>query len=141
VHQELQHKRPATVVDTRPVRTYTAPYHHKADLTREVLRQARRGQVRPVDPRPGWNQATGQWEQRVLVLKHPPPAWRKPVLVAAGAGMVVAALFLLGWLVWVTLAPVVLAMLGFLLLGTLIMLSGAWRRRPSVEVTTTVRVR
>lgn len=140
MNQELARKRPATVVDTRPVDVYAAAYHQKADLSREVLRQARRGRVRPLDARPRWNDVTGRWEQRVLTLKPAPPAWRMPLLVAAGAALVVAALMLLGWLVWVTLAPFALMMLGFLLIGTLVMLVKAGRR-PMVDVTTTTTVR
>jgi hypothetical protein len=138
----VRHQRPATVVDTRPVRIMTAAYHHKADLSRAVHRQAARGQVRPIDRAPIYDPTTGEWFQRVRVIKDPPPAWRKPVLVAAGAGAVVGALILLGYLVWVTLAPFALTMLGALLVGAFVMLVAAMRR-PAVEVetTTTTKVR
>ena len=80
MHQ-LEGKRSATIVDTRL--TLVAPYHQKADLAAAVRKQAARGQVRPVDARPHWNAAAGQWEQRVIELRPAPPAWRGPLLVAA----------------------------------------------------------
>lgn len=109
-------KRPATVVDARPVLTITAPYLRKANLTAEVNRQVRRGEVRPIDARARWNEQTGQWEQRVYRLREPPPGWLRPL------GMVVLALSVLGLLVtlaWWVLTSLAAAPLALFLLAAL----------------------
>lgn len=139
---DLARKRPATVIDTRPVRTYHAGYLKKADLTRAVNTAVRRGQVRPLDARPTWNQDTGQWEMRCRVLKPDPPAWRHPMLVAGAAAAVLVALCLLGWLFLATLAAMPLLTFCLLALAALGMAVKAGKPR-IVEVTTvtTVRVR
>lgn len=116
ITRQLGMRRPATVVrsaivDTRPRLLMTAPYHRKADLSRAVLRQAQRGQVRPLDARPRWNDVSGQWEQRVLQLRPPAPAWIRPTVWAGVALMTAASLFALVWWVLATLAALPLGML------------------------------
>lgn len=107
-------KRPATVVDARPVLTLTAPYHRKADLVAEVHRQARRGEIRPLTARPSYNTRTGLWEQRALRVRPPTPAWIRPAII--GGGILTGVASLLGLLVWVltslAMAPLVLFLAG-----------------------------
>jgi len=120
ITRQLQIRNPATVVDTRPVITVTAQYHRKADLSREVLRLAQRGQVRPLDARPCWNERDGVWEQRVLQLRPPPPAWRRPLLIGLAVVVALAVLLMLVRWVLVSLAALPLGLLCFFALAALV---------------------
>lgn len=112
----LAGKRPATVTtyDARPVLTLTAPYHRKADLVAIVNRQAARGEIRPIDARATWNERAGFWEQRVLRLRPPAPAWIKPAIILGTALTVLVGLLALAWWVLTSLAmvPLVLLLVG-----------------------------
>lgn len=138
----LRAKRPATVTtyDARPVILMTAPYHRKADLAAAVLRQARRGEVRPLAARPLYNTTTGLWEIQVLRLREPAPAWIRPVIATGAILIALAALLGLGWWMLTTLTsgPVVA-----FLLAALVALGGIARagRAPVVTVTQSVRIR
>ncbi len=133
-------KRPATVVDARPVQTLTAPYHRKADLADEVTRLARRGEVRPLTARPSYNENTGQWEQQVVRIRPPDPAWIRPVLILGG---VLIGLALLAGLLWWVLASLAAAPFALFLLAVLVALVVIARagRRPTVTVVQKVNVR
>lgn len=104
-------KRSATVVDTRPVLTFRAPYHARADLVADIKRRAKRGEIRPLAARPQYNERNGNWEWRVLRLRPEQPAWIKPTIWTGVAFLVLALIMLLGWLVLTTLAAVPLALL------------------------------
>lgn len=114
---ELEHKRPATVVDTRPVLTMTAPYHRKTDLVAAVNVRARRGEIRPLTARPAYIGATGQWEWQVQQIRPPAPAWIKPAIILA---IVLATLAALGGLLWWVLATLTAGALGLFLLAVLV---------------------
>lgn len=122
-------KHPATVVATRPVLTLTAPYLRRADLTAEINRQVRRGEVRPIDARPYWNDRTGQWEQRVYQLRPRRPLWVRPIAIATAALSVLGILAVL--LIWVVTslaaAPLALFLLGAL--SALMVLTRAGKRQ------------
>lgn len=128
---ELQGKRPAqvTTYDTRPVILMTAPYHARADLSAAVTRQARRGQVRPLQARPVYNEHAGRWEQRVLQIHPPAPAWIRPTIIT---GVILMALALLGSLTWWVLTTLTASALGLLCLaalGALVALVRAGKRQ------------
>ena len=133
-------KRAATVIDTRPVLTIAAPYHRRADLVAEVKRQARRGEIRPLTARPAYNQRTGDWEQRVVRLREPAPAWIRPAaiisLVLAGAGILTTLL----WWVLTSLATTPLALFLLAALGALVVIARSGRK-PTVSVTQKVTIR
>lgn len=126
-------KRPATVVDTRPVLTITAPYHRKADLATQVSRLTRSGQVRPLSARATYNERTGLWEQRVLQLRPPAPAWIKPAIIA---GIVLITLAVLGGLAWWVLVTLTSIALALFLLAALVALAVVTRagKRQSVTI-------
>lgn len=128
---ELQGKRPASAVtyDARPVILMTAAYHRKADLIAAVSRQAGRGQVRPLDPRPVYDERTGQWCQRVLQLRPPAPAWIRPAIVLGTVLIVLALLGALAWWVLTTLAGSALALFCLAAFGALVMLTRTGRRQ------------
>lgn len=138
---ELEGKRPATIVDTRQV-TITAAYHQKAALAREVMKQAQRGRIRPIDPRPTWNQQSFSWEQRVIQLRPEPPAWRGALLFLAALLFGCVVILALAW--WV-LASLAALPLGALCVAAVVALAVALRagRSPSVTVisSTTVKIR
>jgi len=121
---EYRTKRPATVIDTRPVETMTAPYHAKADLVAAVTRGARRGEIRPLTARPRYNDRTGRWEQQVTRLRPENPAWVRPVMILGTALLVVA---LLAGLLWWVLSTLTAASLGLFLIVALVVLAGIAR--------------
>jgi hypothetical protein len=130
----IARKAPATIVDTRPRQTLTAPYHARADLIRAVRRGAQRGEIIPQHAHPVWSPERGLWVFEVRRIKPEPPAWRRPV--AIGAGVVAAAGGLL-WLVWWTLtslSPLALAILCVAAVATLARVTRAGRA-PSIQVT------
>ena len=134
-------KRPAPVIsDTRPVVLMTAPYHRKADLTREVNRLARRGEVRPQRASSTWNADDGVWQMPVLMLKPPPPAWRRPVAVIAGVIAVLGSV--IGLACWVltslAAAPLALFLAGVFFGMVVLMRLG---KGPNVTINQNVNVR
>lgn len=148
MNNEIARKQPATVVDTRTHLTMTSGYLQRAQLVQKVRREVMTGRVRPIDARPIWNEHVGQWEQRVIQLKPPPPAWRKPLLIALGAASVLGILFALAWWVLASLAALPLGALCVAAVVVLAMMMRAGRSggvsvvtSTSVNVTTSVRVR
>lgn len=140
ITRQLQIRNPATVVDTRPVVTVTAQYHRKADLSREVLRLAQRGQVRPLDARPHWNEREGVWQQRVLQLRPLPPAWRRPLLIGLAVVAALTILLVLVHWVLVTLAALPLGLLCFFALATLMIVMRATKPN-TIYIQQNVRIR
>ena len=139
---ELQGKRPATVVDTRPLAVLSAPYHRKAALIAEVNKLAARGDIRPQRARPGYNTETGQWEIPVLMLRPAPPAWRRPAAIAAGVLAILGSLAGLGWWVISSLLPAPLALFLIAMLAALAVFARMGRTTEVRVVTSsTVRVR
>lgn len=134
----LTMKAPATVVDTRPVLTLTAPYHAKADLVATVNRQARRGEVRPLTERPGYNGATGQWEWRVVRLRPEAPAWIKPAIIV---GAVLIVLAVLAGLLWWVLTSLTAAPLALFLIAAGFALAGIARagKRQTVNINVSMK--
>lgn len=110
-------KRSALIVDTRltlprrPVITITANYHDRTALIAQVRKMTKRGQVRPLHANPVYSPERGYWEMRVLQLKPPPTAWRKPALVGLSIVGGMSTMFGLGWWVLATLAALPLATL------------------------------
>jgi len=136
---ELQHKRPATVVDTRPVVTMRAPYHARAALLAEVKKLSSRGDIRPMTAQPSYNSDNGQWELRVIRLHPPAPGWTR--IVMAGAAAVVILSALAGLAVWVVsslaAAPLALFLIALLIAFAVLLRAG---RRAVVQVETTTKV-
>lgn len=133
-------KLPAPVIDTRPVILMTAPYHRKADLAAAVLRQARRGEVRPYDEGLTWNREEGQWEIRVVRLREPAPAWIRPAIVTTTILAGLSMFILLGWWMMATLAGLPLALFLIVAFGAICAITRAGRQ-PAVTVTQTVVVK
>lgn len=120
MNEIVRRKRSALVVDTRlsrprrPILTLTANYHDRNVLTAEVRKLTKRGQVRPLHAYPVFSPERGYWEMRVLQLKPPPPAWRRPALVMGAVVAGIGTFFALGWWVLATLAALpLMTLLGF----------------------------
>lgn len=122
-------KRSATVVDSRPVLTLTAPYLRKADLIAEVNRQVRRGEVRPIDARARWNDQAGLWEQRVYRLREPSPNWLRSTVMIVLALSVLGLLVALARWVLISLAAAPLALFLLAALAALMVLVRAGKRQ------------
>jgi hypothetical protein len=135
-------KRPAevTTYDTRPVIMMAAPYHRKADLAAAVLRQARRGEVRPLQARPSYNSRTGEWEIPVLRLRDPAPAWIKPAVITTGILAGIGTLGALGWWMVTSLATLPLGLFLAAAFAALLLIARSGRT-PTVNITQNVTVK
>lgn len=127
IDRTLSMKRPATVIDTRPVLTMIAPYHRRADLVTAVTNGARRGQIRPLIPEPAYNNRTGHWEIRVVQLRPAAPAWIRPVFIAGFALTGLSLMIGLAWWVLASLTATPLALLLLAALGGLMALTRSGR--------------
>lgn len=123
-----------------PAQFMTADRHGWHLLMARALKAQRRGWLEIEWDAPRWDQQSGQYLLKVRPIKDPPPAWRK---YAIGAGLAMAALAGLGWLVWHAVTALTSSALGILLLAVLAGLALLVHRGRAVDVTvvTTTRVR
>jgi hypothetical protein len=140
IERSLVVRRSATVVDTRPVLTLTAPYHAKADLVADVSRRARRGEIRPLTARPIYNPDRGLWEHRVIRLEPDHPSWLRPVAITLAVLVLLGVLAGLTWWVLASLAAAPVAVFCLFLLFCLILLARAGKRQ-TVNITNNVTMR
>lgn len=138
---DLRRKWPATATyDTRPVILMSASYVRKADLIAEVHRQARRGEVRPMNGGPSYNNRTGEWEIWVVRLRDPAPAWIRPAAITSGILAALGILVALGW--WVLATVSAGPLLAFLAAAGIALAGIARAGRPrTVNITQNVRMR
>lgn len=123
--RELARKRPAQIVATTarvpmdvrtlPRReTITRTFHHRQDLTREVHRLARRGEIGTTYR---IREVPGAWVAEVIRIKEPGRRWEKPVawLVGVALGLTAAA-----WLIVLAVQALV-ALLPYLIGGAIVL--------------------
>jgi hypothetical protein len=140
-------KRPTEVVRNEKLCTeiLTAGAHERWALRSAAVNMQRRGEVKILHLEV-WHEELRQWHLVVRRLKPPAPAWRKPVLIGAGAASLLGLLVATGWWALATLAvipgAVALTTLGVaFLIWTVARTPGRPRRGGSVEVDVKVRVR
>lgn len=136
----IRHKRPARVVDTRPIYAMRAAYHDKSRLVAAVNAASRRGEIAPMQERPTFNNEIGRWEIYVREIKPPAPAWHRPVMIFGALAAILGSLAGLGWWVVTTLAAIPLGLfLAGMLFGMILLIRMG--RGPSVTINNNVSVR
>lgn len=134
-------RKPALIVRPAPAPQFmTGGPRERHVLMARAIKLQRRGIIAIEWDAPRWDQQAGQYLLKVRTLRTPPPAWRKPVMVAS---VVLAVLCALGALAWHALTALSGSALGVFLLAV----AGAFAalvvrgRQRDVTVTTTTIVR
>lgn len=148
--RELDRRRDAQVVRAEPLdrtgrmaalNTELLVLDRRWALLAEVNRMERRGEVRKLRPDPVWNQREGEWQMRVVRLKPPAPAWRRPLLIAVGiATPLLTFLGLLWWVLTALAAVPLLTLLGGAFIG-LMVLCAVGRRGKTIVIEQRVTIR